>query len=274
MKEAQLSAAGIVKNVLDGNNLNKAFQNYLKDNQIKPKDLSQIKDLVFGTLRSYGKTKFVINKLVKRPPSNRLISTLLNVALFQLISNRSNSYTVVVKCEHPRPAAPRESRARATVVSPLDPFDDAGRRPDAWNPNRGPARRLRQGVDSSGVGPACAQGKCQLSLYVAFAGTDKFSRPLNSGRKVTSRQSSPYRAAFPPSSQDPLAGSVRPVAAPVTSDSELCATAAAAWSKTPPLLVHANWAVGENQKRAKLLAAGLWGCWDKDLRTCEPHVLS
>lgn len=47
-----------------------------------------------------------------------------------------------------------------------------------------------------------------------------------------------------------------------------------AWSKTSPLLVHANWAVGENQKRAKLLAAGLWGCWDKYLRTCEPHVLS
>ena len=95
MKEAQLTAAGIVKNVLEGNNLNKVFQKYSKENKINPKDLSQVKDLVFGALRSYGKTKFVIDKLVKRPPSNLLISTLLHVALFQLISNRSNSYTVV-----------------------------------------------------------------------------------------------------------------------------------------------------------------------------------
>ena len=95
MKEAQLTAAGIVKDVLEGNNLNKVFQKYSKENKINPKDLSQIKDLVYGTLRSYGKTKFVINKLVKRAPSNLLISTLLHVALFQLISNRSNSYTVV-----------------------------------------------------------------------------------------------------------------------------------------------------------------------------------
>ena len=95
MKEVQLIAAGIVKDVLEGSNLNKVFQKYSNENKIKSKDLSQIKDLVFGTLRSYGKTKFVINNLVKRQPSNLLISTLLHVALFQLISNRSNSYTVV-----------------------------------------------------------------------------------------------------------------------------------------------------------------------------------
>ena len=87
--------ANIVKDVLEGNNLNKVFQKYLQENKINPKDISQIKDLVFGTLRSYGKTKFVINKLVKRTPSNQLILTLLHIALFQLIFNRSNSYTVV-----------------------------------------------------------------------------------------------------------------------------------------------------------------------------------
>jgi len=95
VKEAQLSAAGIVIDVIEGNNLNKVFQKYSQENKISPKDISQIKDLVFGTLRSYGKTKFVINKLVKRMPSNTLILSLLHVALFQLISNRSNSYTVV-----------------------------------------------------------------------------------------------------------------------------------------------------------------------------------
>ena len=95
MKEAQLTAAGIVIDVIKGNNLNKVFQKYSQENKISPKDISQIKDLVFGTLRSYGKTKFVINKLVKRTPSNSLILTLLHIALFQLIYNRSNAYTVV-----------------------------------------------------------------------------------------------------------------------------------------------------------------------------------
>ncbi len=95
MKEVQLTAAGIVKEVLEGKNLDKVFQKYSKENKIYPKDISQIKDLVFGTLRSYGKTKFVINKLVKITPYNTLILTLLHVALFQLISNRSNAYTVV-----------------------------------------------------------------------------------------------------------------------------------------------------------------------------------
>ena len=95
MKEAQLTAAGIVKDVLEGGNLDKVFQKYLKEKKINPKELSQVKDLAFGALRSYGKTKFVINKLVKRPPSNLLISTLLHIALFQLIFNRSNPYTVV-----------------------------------------------------------------------------------------------------------------------------------------------------------------------------------
>ena len=77
MKEVQLTAAGIVIDVIEGNNLNKVFQKYSQENKINPKDISQIKDLVFGTLRSYGKTKFVINKLVKRMPSNTLILSLL-----------------------------------------------------------------------------------------------------------------------------------------------------------------------------------------------------
>ena len=95
MKEAQLIAAGLVKDVQEGSNLSKIFQKHTKKNKINQKNKAQIKDLVYGTLRSYGKTKFIINKLVKRPPSNLLILNLLHVALFQLISNRSNSYTVV-----------------------------------------------------------------------------------------------------------------------------------------------------------------------------------
>ena len=57
MKEAQLTAAGIVKDVLEGSNLDKVFQKYLNENKINLKELSQVKDLAFGTLRSYGKNK-------------------------------------------------------------------------------------------------------------------------------------------------------------------------------------------------------------------------
>ena len=45
--------------------------------------------------------------------------------------------------------------------------------------------------------------------------------------------------------------------------SESCPAATEAWAQTRPLLIHANWAVGEAQKRAKLLAAKLW---------TQPHV--
>ena len=76
MKEAQLIAAGLVKDVQEGSNLSKIFQKHTKKNKINQKNTAQIKDLVYGTLRSYGKTKFIINKLVKRPPSNLLILNL------------------------------------------------------------------------------------------------------------------------------------------------------------------------------------------------------
>ena len=41
MKEAQLSAAGIVIDVIEGNNLNKVFQKYSQENKISPKDISR-----------------------------------------------------------------------------------------------------------------------------------------------------------------------------------------------------------------------------------------
>ena len=44
MKVVQLTASNIVKDVLEGNNLNKVFQKYSKENKINPKDLSQIKE--------------------------------------------------------------------------------------------------------------------------------------------------------------------------------------------------------------------------------------
>uniref|UniRef100_A0A7S0WKN8 Uncharacterized protein n=1 Tax=Pyramimonas obovata TaxID=1411642 RepID=A0A7S0WKN8_9CHLO len=44
--------------------------------------------------------------------------------------------------------------------------------------------------------PLQETGKCQLNLYIAFAGTDKYSRPLNSGRKVESLDDFSITAAF------------------------------------------------------------------------------
>ena len=55
MKVAQLTAAEIVMDVMEGKNLNKVFQKYSHENKINPKDISQIKDLVFGSFAPMGK---------------------------------------------------------------------------------------------------------------------------------------------------------------------------------------------------------------------------
>ena len=57
MKEAQLTAAGIVKDVLEGGNLDKVFQKYLKEKKINPKELSQVKDLALWSPSFIWKNK-------------------------------------------------------------------------------------------------------------------------------------------------------------------------------------------------------------------------
>ena len=45
MKEAQLTAAGIVKDVLEGGNLDKVFQKYLKEKKLTQKSYLKLKTL-------------------------------------------------------------------------------------------------------------------------------------------------------------------------------------------------------------------------------------
>jgi len=47
VKEAQLIAAGLVKDVQEGSNLSKIFQKHAKKNKINQKNIAKIKYLVY-----------------------------------------------------------------------------------------------------------------------------------------------------------------------------------------------------------------------------------
>ena len=96
MNHSQWLAAMIVEQVLLGKNLDKSFDlifNKYKSSEIE--NLSQIKDMVYGSIRSLGKSNFYINKLVQNKIEERCLEALLHVVLFQITHERSNNFTLV-----------------------------------------------------------------------------------------------------------------------------------------------------------------------------------
>jgi len=96
MNHSQWLAAMIVEQVLLGKNLDKSFDlifNKYKSSEIE--NLSQIKDMVYGSIRSLGKSNFYINKLVQNKIEERCLEALLHVVLFQITHERSNDFTLV-----------------------------------------------------------------------------------------------------------------------------------------------------------------------------------
>ena len=94
MHESQRYAAYVVEKTLSGSNLDLAFDHVFKiSNDLEQQP--QIKALAYGALRHLGKTKFIINKLVKNKIENRLIESLLHVALFQLSQKTHSDFTIV-----------------------------------------------------------------------------------------------------------------------------------------------------------------------------------
>jgi 16S rRNA (cytosine967-C5)-methyltransferase len=96
MNHSQWLAAMIVEQVLLGKNLDKSFDlifNKYKSSEIE--NLSQIKDMVYGSIRGLGKSKFYINKLVQNKIEERCLEALLHVVLFQITNERSNDFTLV-----------------------------------------------------------------------------------------------------------------------------------------------------------------------------------
>lgn len=94
MHESQRYAAIIIDKILGGSNLDIAFENVFKH----PKGFeqqSQTKAITYGALRYMGQSKYLINHLVKNKIENRLVESLIHVALFQLSHQSHSDFTIV-----------------------------------------------------------------------------------------------------------------------------------------------------------------------------------
>ncbi len=93
---SQQIAAIAVSDVLSGRNLTLALPEALK---LYPKATPQQKgaaaDLSYGTLRFYGEVNAYLEKLLEKPLSNAHITALLLVAIYQLLHDKADDFTVV-----------------------------------------------------------------------------------------------------------------------------------------------------------------------------------
>ncbi len=93
---SQQIAAIAVSNVLSGRNLTLALSDALKSYSVAtPQQRGAAADLSYGTLRFYGEVNAYITQLLEKPLSNEHITALLLVALYQLLHDKADNFTVV-----------------------------------------------------------------------------------------------------------------------------------------------------------------------------------
>ncbi len=93
---SQQIAAITVSNVLSGRNLTLALSDALKSYPVAtPQQRGAAADLSYGTLRFYGEVNAYITQLLEKPLSNEHITALLLVALYQLLHDKADNFTVV-----------------------------------------------------------------------------------------------------------------------------------------------------------------------------------
>ncbi len=93
---SQQIAAIAVSNVLSGRNLTLALSDALKSYSVAtPQQRGAAADLSYGTLRFYGEVNAYITQLLEKPLSNEHITALLLVALYQLLHDKADDFTVV-----------------------------------------------------------------------------------------------------------------------------------------------------------------------------------
>jgi len=94
MHESQRYAAIIIDKILGGTNLDIAFENVFR-NVRGLEHKSQTKAITYGALRYMGQSKYLIKSLVRKKIENRLVESLIHVALFQLSHESHNDFTIV-----------------------------------------------------------------------------------------------------------------------------------------------------------------------------------
>ena len=93
---SQQIAAIAISNVLAGRNLTLALPDALKSYaNATPQQRGAAADLSYGTLRFYGEVNAYLVKLLEKPLSNAHITALLLVAIYQLLHDKADDFTVV-----------------------------------------------------------------------------------------------------------------------------------------------------------------------------------
>jgi 16S rRNA (cytosine967-C5)-methyltransferase len=93
---SQQIAAIAVSDVLSGRNLTLALPDALKSYpNATPQQRGAAADLSYGTLRFYGEVNAYLEKLLEKPLSNAHITALLLVAIYQLLHDKADDFTVV-----------------------------------------------------------------------------------------------------------------------------------------------------------------------------------
>ena len=93
---SQQVAAIAVSDVLSGSNLTLALPDALGSYpNATPQQRGAAADLSYGTLRFYGEVNAYLEKLLEKPLSNAHITALLLVAIYQLLHDKADDFTVV-----------------------------------------------------------------------------------------------------------------------------------------------------------------------------------
>ena len=98
---SQQIAASAVNQVLSGRNLTLALLDaQARFSQTTPQQRGGAADLSYGTLRFYGEIEAYLNKLLEKPLTDERIHALLLVAIYQLLHDKADAFTVVNQAVH------------------------------------------------------------------------------------------------------------------------------------------------------------------------------
>ncbi len=115
MEAAQLGASQLVRQVLEGRNLNLVLEKYLLGApSLSQQQRGALQDLSYGTLRYYGQLARILEQLLHKPVRNESLSCLLLVALYQLQYSKAAAHAVV---DHAVRAARKLDRAAGGLVN-------------------------------------------------------------------------------------------------------------------------------------------------------------
>ena len=98
---SQQIAANAVNQVLAGRNLNLALSGALTHfPNATPQQRGGAQDLSYGTLRFYGEIDAYLYQLLEKPLTDGRIHTILLVAIYQLLHDKADAFTVVNQAVH------------------------------------------------------------------------------------------------------------------------------------------------------------------------------